>query len=47
MFLIVPDINELRLIRGFTDLQVFRDELQRRDELQDSTRYFTYTLVTF
>lgn len=41
MFLIVPDINELRLIRGFTDLQVFRDELQ------DSTRYFTYTLVTF
>lgn len=24
VFLIVPDINELRLIRGFTDLQVFR-----------------------
>lgn len=41
VFLIVPDINELRLVRGFTDLQVFRDELQ------DSTRYFTYTLVTF
>lgn len=41
VFLIVPDINELRLIRGFTDLQVFRDELQ------DSTRYFTYTLATF
>lgn len=25
VFLIVPDINELRLIRGFTDLQVFRE----------------------
>lgn len=24
VFLIVPDINELRLVRGFTDLQVFR-----------------------
>lgn len=41
VFLIVPDINELRLVRGFTDLQVFRDELQ------DSTQYFTYTLATF
>lgn len=25
VFLIVPDINELRLVRGFTDLQVFRE----------------------
>lgn len=44
MLLIVPDINELRLIGGFTDLQVFAKQ-QRRDELQDSTQFFTYTLL--